>query len=200
MMNWGDVPTWVTAGVAFLALIGATLAYRAQSEQLRLQRIQLADQTRIQEREQANKVGIGAYPIDGELAKVLPEDKGAPVHMVVVINGSERPIRKVASKIEAMELAGRATGQHDDKLADVYGSLEPYDLRPGARRETFVFGARDHTMPVLRANRKAAFVWSFTVAEYPELSALVRFDDDAGLHWEVSYPDLHLQKLHKRDW
>jgi hypothetical protein len=56
MVDWGDALTRVTAGVAFMALIGAVLAYRTQSEQLRLQRIQLEDRTRIQEREQANLV------------------------------------------------------------------------------------------------------------------------------------------------
>ena len=30
MVAWGDIPTWVTAGVAFLTLIGATLAYKTQ--------------------------------------------------------------------------------------------------------------------------------------------------------------------------
>ena len=64
MVAWGDVPTWVTAGVAFLALIGASLAYRTQSEQLRLQRIQLADQTRVQEREQANQIDVVWQHID----------------------------------------------------------------------------------------------------------------------------------------
>ena len=91
MVAWGDIPTWVTAGVAFLALIGATLAYRAQSEQLRLQRIQLEDQTRVQEREQANLVDVRASAIDGAQAKVLPDDRSEPVHMVVVTNGSKRP-------------------------------------------------------------------------------------------------------------
>jgi hypothetical protein len=44
-LQWGDVPTWAGNGrVAFGALIGASLTYRAQSAQVRLQRQQLADQ------------------------------------------------------------------------------------------------------------------------------------------------------------
>ena len=103
MVAWGDLPTWVTAGVAFLALIAATLAYKTQSEQLRLQRIQLEDQTRVQEREQANLVEVRAGAIDGAQAKMLPDDKSEPVHMVVVTNGSKRPVREVTVKIEAIQ-------------------------------------------------------------------------------------------------
>lgn len=76
----------MTAAVAFLALIAATLAYKTQSEQLRLQRIQLEDQTRVQEREQANLIDVRASAIDGAQAKVLPDDKGESVHMLVVTN------------------------------------------------------------------------------------------------------------------
>jgi hypothetical protein len=49
--HWGDVSTWATAGVAFLALIAAAFAYSKQAEAvgqqgtlLDLQRKQLADQ------------------------------------------------------------------------------------------------------------------------------------------------------------
>jgi hypothetical protein len=31
-VQWGDVATWVTAGVAFLALIAAYFAYRKQAQ------------------------------------------------------------------------------------------------------------------------------------------------------------------------
>jgi hypothetical protein len=54
-------------------------------------------------------------------------------------------------------------------------------------------------MPVLRAGETATFVWSFTTAKWPRILPLVRFTDDAGLHWEIDN-SLHLKKLAKRDW
>lgn len=85
MAQWGDVPTWVWAGIAFLALIGAMLAYRAQSEQLHLQRIQLEDQrihledqTRVKEREQANLVDVSVGSIDGLRPRCYPTAGASP--------------------------------------------------------------------------------------------------------------------------
>ena len=99
-----DVPTW-------LAVSGAIPAAGAALWQLRLQRIQLADQTRIQEREQANNVDVTVQAVDGAQAKMLPEDKGEPVHMVVVTNGSARPIREVTAKVEVIRLDGVRFGK-----------------------------------------------------------------------------------------
>jgi hypothetical protein len=200
----------VLAGIALAALVAAFLAYRAQADaaskqtqQVDLQRRQLdlqaqviADQTRLQERQQADQVDVTGRPTDGARATVLPPDKGEPVHMVVVANGSTRPIREVACKIEAIQ--ADSSIRHD-KLADVYGLMMPYALGPGAQAETFVFGERTGTIPVLRAGQKAAFVWGFTVALYPRFVLWLRFADDAGLHWEIT-TDLHLEKLAKRDW
>jgi hypothetical protein len=186
----------VTAGVAFLALIGAVLAYRTQSEQLRLQRVQLEDQTRIQEREQANLVDVSARAIDGAQAQVLPVDKGEPVHMVVVTNGSKRPVREVTVKIEATQ---GGMGMRQQKLADVWGVLQTYALGSTAQAQAFVPTERSGTMPVLRAGQTAAFVWGLTTNLYPRLISWVRFTDDAGLHWEID-TSLHLGKLRERDW
>ena len=44
---WGDIPTWVTALVALLALIAAVLAYRKQSQAVNEQAEQLRDQQRV---------------------------------------------------------------------------------------------------------------------------------------------------------
>jgi hypothetical protein len=188
-MAWGDVPTWVAVGGAFLGS-GAVLW------QLGLQRIQFADQTRLQERRQADAIDVRVGGAEGGQLEVLPPDKSRPVHVFVVSNNSHRPIREVACKIEAIHHDG--TTRHN-KLADVYGIVETVALGPGARTETFVLEAHASTKPVLRAGTKAWFAWSFTAADYPSLLSWVRFTDDAGLHWEVT-TDLHLEKLSKRDW
>jgi hypothetical protein len=122
-MNWGDVPTW-------LAVVGAFLGGGAALWQLRLQRIQLADQTRIQERRQADAVDVSAGAIDGAQTAVLPPDKGEPVHMIVVTNGSHRPIREVTCKIEAIQVDEKI---RHDKLADVYGELRQVALGSNAQ-------------------------------------------------------------------
>ena len=71
MVNWSDVATW-------LAVLGAWATALAALWQLRLQRIQLEDQTRIQEREQANLVDVSASSVDGVKARVLDgEPEGA---------------------------------------------------------------------------------------------------------------------------
>jgi hypothetical protein len=167
-----------------------------------LQRIQLRDQqkvierqTRLQEREQANQVNVSMRGIDGAQAKVLPEDKGELVHMAVVANGSNRPIREVSAKIEVI----RRDGARFDKMADTYGEVVAFGLGAGAEAETFVFQQHASTMPVLVSNRKAAFVWPFTAPDHPNLLSWVRFTDDAGLHWEID-TSLHLTRLDNRDW
>lgn len=194
MVAWGDVPTWVTAGVAFMALIGASLAYRTQSEQLRLQRIQFQDQTRIQEREQADQIDVVARTISKEaqeswLAKHQGELAHPHAHSVVVTNGSKRPIREVACKVEV----GRNDGSAHALGEGVYGYMAGTDFVGH-----FIERGSGSTMPVLRAGMKAGFAWS-GAAEYPRIVWTVRFTDDAGRHWEID-TDLHLRKLDHRDW
>jgi hypothetical protein len=122
VVAWGDVPTWVAVGGAFL---GGWAALR----QLRLQRIQFADQTRLEERRQADAIDVRVGGAEGGQLEVLPPDKSEPVHVIIVSNNSHRPIREVACKIEAIHRDG--TTRHD-KLADIYGIAETVALGPGA--------------------------------------------------------------------
>ena len=149
MVNWGDVPTWATAGVAFLALIGAALAYRTQSEQLRLQRIQLADQNRVQEREQANQVDVFTQKIDPS-ALLLTHPFTSDDGMVVVVNNSKRPIQDMTCKLSRSETGGEP---EPSRLADSSGELRPYP--PGRQEDTFIV-VGESWVPVIRAARRAA--------------------------------------------
>jgi hypothetical protein len=193
MVQWGDIPTWVTVGVAFLALIGAALAYRTQSEQLRLQRIQLEDQTRVQEREQANQVDVVWQHIDPSALLLLDEFANVD-KMLVVVNNSRRPIHIVASKVERS-----AIGQEPEprRLPDASGELRPYP--PGRQEDTFIV-VGGPVIPLIKAGAKGGFIWLF--ADRPGFDWIqywVRFTDDAGLHWEIDH-SLHLEKLAQRDW
>jgi membrane-bound lytic murein transglycosylase B len=119
--QWGDVPTWVTAGVACPALIAAIVAYSKQAaaanklpEQVEVQSEQLKDQqaaNRIQaavleaefrelqeraklaEREQANCIDL---QVENELH--LPQEP--TIHLAKVCNGLQRPIRNVRCYVE----------------------------------------------------------------------------------------------------
>jgi hypothetical protein len=196
MVNWGDVPTWATAGVALLALIAATRAYRTQSVQLEIQEKQLEDQTRIQEREQANLVDVSARNIGGAEVQMLPPGNVELVHMIVVANGSKRPVRYVSAQIDAIQAA---TNSHHEKLADAWGALQPFALGMAAQGEAFVFVERTGKAQVLRAGEKIGFVWAFPSREYPRITFKVRFTDDAGLEWEIDNI-LHLVRVISRDW
>ena len=195
MVNWGDVPTWATAGVAFLALIAGALAYRTQSEQLRLQRTQLADQTRVQEREQANQVEVLWQNID-PAALLLPDEFADVVGMLVVVNNSKRPIRIVACKRGLTPTDGEPGPV---RLADVCGELRPY---PPGRLEDTLLVTGESMVPLIKAGTKAGFVWSPANESGSGIDFFrmwVRFTDDASLHWQID-TTLHLEKLARRDW
>lgn len=202
MVAWGDVPTWLLVGLGGVGGGAALWQLGLQRKQLHDQQEVIRSQALILERQQANKIDVTANSIDGAAAKVLPEESGEPVHIVMVANGSERPIRHVVVKLVAIQ-TDRSI--RHERLAHVYGEMVTYadgvslGQNSGATAETFVFQANADTMPVLRAGHTAGFVWAFTLARYPEIVPTVRFTDDAGLHWQID-ADLHLEKLAERDW
>lgn len=203
MVNWGDVPTWVTACVAFLALIGAGLAYRTQSEQLRLQRIQIAADMVVREREQANQVDIVVRKVDGAEAKVLPSDDHRQVYSVEVANNSKRPIRNVTARARDEQSGALFARSLDPERLYAPERYSEEFLTPGkgttrAKRTIWLDGGFNF---LVKVGFKTSFVWSpgprhDIDARYPYA---VRFTDDVGLHWEIGVGDLHLEKLAKRD-
>jgi hypothetical protein len=56
-----------------------------------------AGQVDLEDGQQAMKIDVLPGTIDGSQALVLPHDASEPVHMVKVINASDRPIRNVTS-------------------------------------------------------------------------------------------------------
>jgi len=205
MIAWGDVPTWLLVGLGGVGGGAALWQLGLQRRQLHDQQNVIESQARILEREQANKIDVRANSVDGSAAKVLADvDKGVQVHIVMVANGSDRPVRDVAVNVVAIQ-TDRSI--RHERLANVYGemvaspigvNLGSYFREPGVA-ETFVFQANADTMPVLKSGHTAGFVWGFTLARYPEIAPTARFTDDAGLHWQINC-DLHLEKLAERDW
>jgi hypothetical protein len=147
-----------------------------------------------EERKQASEIKVRARTCDGGQAGVLPEDTGKPVHMLVVNNGSSRPIRNLAARIEVF--GGISPGM---KLADVVGRIEAMRLGSTATADVFVPVARSGRQELLDAGDNAAFAWSFDVETYPNVRFTIRFTDDQELEWEVG-PDLRLKRTPIRDW
>lgn len=74
---------------------------------------------RPEERKQASEIRVRSRTCDGGQAGVLPQDADKPVHMLVVTNTSDRPIRNLAAEINV--LGSVSPGK---KLADVVGRIE----------------------------------------------------------------------------
>jgi len=139
VVNWGDFPTW-------LAVFGGFAAAGAALWQLQLQRIQLTDQTRIQERLQADAIDVTASSIDGVQAGLLPSGHAEQVILVMVTNGSKRPIRDVACKVAAIQVDQTT----HEKPADLHGEIWPPASGPNAQPEKFFAQGPGPVMSVLR--------------------------------------------------
>jgi hypothetical protein len=154
----------------------------------------VAGQVEPEERRQASEILVRPRTYDGAQADVLPQDATRPVHMVVVANGSTRPVRNVAAKIKVS--GGISPGE---RIADVVGMMENVQIASGRTDEVFAQLARRSQLDLLYAGDKAAFAWSYDVGAYPSAEFTVRFTDDQELDWEVG-PDLRLTRLTSRDW
>jgi hypothetical protein len=184
------------------------------AEQARIQREQLKDQQEANAKQaqvldaQLREIQQRAEAIERQQASaitlarrhwILPigvrEEGGSPVHMAVVENGSGRPIRNVVCRI-------RPTGP-DDLLHEAYSVGRMVNRPPGAflRRDEqfdrFEDEAQGTKLSLIRAGERGAFVFIYEIANYAGLMVL-RFTDDAGLHWQIDH-DLHLENLDSRD-
>lgn len=206
--QWGDVPTWVTAGVAFFALIAAIAAYSKQaaavnklSKQIDVQSEQLKDQqeanrkqaivldaelsefrerARLVERQQANAVDL---KVENEYH--LPQEPA--IRVARVFNGSNRPIRNVRCFVRV----GQEQKPHRmlwvKELAD-----------QGAGSWAALGQEEGDTALVIRPSARHGFHYVIEHSSRPWLWVTLRFTDDAGLHWQID-EDLHLEKLANRD-
>lgn len=125
MVDLGDVPTWLLVLVGGVGGGAALWQLGLQRQQLRDQQEVIRSQAHILERQQANKIDLRAIPVDGADAGVLANDvESEQVHMVVVGNGSDRPIGDVVVKVVA--ILGTDRSIRHERLANVYGEIVPY--------------------------------------------------------------------------
>ena len=115
--------------------------------------------------------------------------------MLVVTNGSKRPVRDVVARIEAIPVG---TTTWHDKFADNTGDVIAGEIASAAKVDTFKPGDHGSKIAVLRAGQRAGFVWNFTVARYPSPRFTLRFADDNEVDWEIDN-DLRLVKLNSRE-
>jgi hypothetical protein len=202
--TWDDIRTWF----AFVAVIvGVPVAIY----QLSLQRRQLAGQQAVLEGEVQRNVRRDQL-LDGQLRELeqrslvaeraqaeavsfeLTDSAGeVSVYMVNVTNSSSRPIRNIVCRV----LSG---GGGPAQAADSYGQL--VDWAPGGEvlQRVVVHGEEGSCLPLLRPGLIFAFTFGIGRADCPDATAVARFTDDAGLHWELGH-DLHLVKIEDRsDW
>lgn len=180
-INWGDVPTWLAVAVASVGGWAALRQLRDQQDVIRRQTIQL-------ERQQAAQIGFS-----WESANQIDETIDDPIWMGVVWNASSRPILDVICRIEP------GPGQGFDLEAQGVAEIVDAGIGSNVSARVFLRPRLDRMVPLIRAESRFGFKTSVPVNDHGVARMMVRFTDDAGLHWEVD-PDLHLAKLKSRAW
>jgi hypothetical protein len=136
---------------------------------------ELADRQRSAEREQAESVDLTWNDLD--------DDPGSS--LVVIINGSRRPIRSVMCVVYP---------ESSDRTLPSIRCAEMYP--PILERGGWTFpdppGASGSMIYALRADGRAGF--KLPRARKKLLEAEVQFNDDAGLRWALNN-ELHLRRL-----
>jgi hypothetical protein len=191
MVALGDVPTWLLVVIGAVGGGAALWQLGLQRRQLRDQQEVIARQTRQLERAQADAIDFSWRPSAplGQTAEAQKEE----IWMGVVHNGSRRPIRDVVCRIEPGPAQGFDLG------AQGVGELVDVGMGSGASMPVFASPKLGDRVPLIRRDAIYGFKTEIPVKGHGVARMKVRFTDDAGLHWEID-PDLHLEKLAKRDW
>jgi hypothetical protein len=202
-INLGDVPTW-------LGVIAASVAAIFVYLQLRGQQVEIARQTRLLERQQADLIDrLGPRPMnDIRQFGVEVENRSArPIHNVAarMMFFPQPELRLPVSTAEHRRLQ---PGEPEDPgppempkwpsaqpgWKTVFMSTEAAPA-PSAWARNSAWPAVD----LVRPDGRALFVFEVPGPYFSELRALVRLTDDVGLHWQID-ENLHLLKLEDRDW
>ena len=174
----GDVPTW-------LAVVAATAAAFVALRALKAQNRETERQVAALERQQADQVDVRSTPVVATADRAAGQPGKRPLFNrgITVENGSRRPIRDIAARL--------------DSAGDGQALIEP--ARTGFVRDGGTTWGDSSVMDLLRARNEGSFYFAVPTNEHPKATILIRFTDDAGLHWQIDH-NLHLQKLPGRDW
>jgi hypothetical protein len=183
-VNLGDLPTW-------LAFVAAAVAAYFVYGQLKGQRAEIARQTRLLERQQADQIDVSLHT-DDAVPPASPQAKNEPNWTVYITNGSRRPIRDIMATIvpaPGMDSAA-ATQRADIVTVTVRDSKVP----EASAHASTLLKINVEAIALLRAGAIAGLVFQYRLKEYPKPRFAVEFTDDAGLRWQID-SDLHLQRI-----
>jgi hypothetical protein len=179
---------WATAAFTGLAVVVAAVGGWIALRQLREQQDVIRRQTAQLERRQAEKVGFS-----WESARPVNETLDDLVWMGVVLNDSHRPIRDVICRLQP------GPGRDFDVEAQGVAEIVDAGIASNVSAPVLVNLRLDRRVALIRAGARFAFKTSVPVKDHGVARMMVRFTDDAGLQWQVD-PDLHLEKLERREW
>jgi hypothetical protein len=209
--TWDDIQKWGTFLVVVFGLPTALYQLRLQRLQLREQQAVIkADSDRSARRDelldrQLLELEQRALMTERAQAELIefswrpsrPVDESQPgagdIWMGVVKNASHRPVRDVVCRIQPHPAQGY------DFSAEVVGELTGVPMGLTAQMPVFAHPQLGDRVALLRGGVAYGFKTKFPVADHQVARMIVRFTDDAGIHWEID-ADLHLTKLGSRDW
>lgn len=210
---WGDVPGWVSAIAAILALaaaVAAALYVRSQyivmrdqrdvmnsqldvmkeqaaadRDEIARQRTELTEGDRVRARVQANLIDFIPARTIAELSGL-----GAGTYLTAtVVNNSNRPVRLVRVK------ANPENGDTPTHNMDEYvGRIR--DVGDTGRRFVRDTDLRS-PLELLRRGEDVTFLFPIVANDYPRTRFWLQFEDDAGLLWELD-SDAHLRPITER--
>jgi hypothetical protein len=159
-------------------MLGVQFDQLAEQRKINTEQIKVLEfQALTFERQQAEGIGLR---LSGHVMPANGESANPPrLYVGEVTNGSRRPIRNAACRIEP----------------------EPGDSLQEAKRVGIIAepGMSEGThIPFIRVGATGVFAFAVEVAEHLKPRMTARFTDDVGLHWQIS-PDLELKKLGSRD-
>ena len=185
-IQWGDVPTWLAV---IVATFGGYVALRQLRQQQKTiegeiernkardaildgQLREMQDRERSRQREQAERVDLTWDIYDPQLARSL----------IVVINGSSRPIRDIAAVVHTSDKVSPSVPLGCAEMVAAVVSGPPDGWVMPVREN-----ANGHRrMDALRPEGRAGFVMSLAPGALTGSEARAEFTDDAGYRWRLT--------------